>query len=170
MRLKLLLEVEEQGLAEFLTQHLRDIFKAEVETYSVELEGIEESYDRKRSQFNAISLLKKIHVNENYVLLITGRDLYVPGFNFVFGYAPGKKGVVSTYRLSPATYGEEFDRGLYFSRILKEVIHEVGHMVGLMHCTSRGCVMSFSNTVYDVDRKLDRFCDKCSEKLSVLMT
>jgi archaemetzincin len=88
-------------------------------------------------------------------------DGYVEGLNFVFGLAIPRLGsaVVFTRRLvSP-------NRGLYMSRLLKESMHELGHLLGLEHCSNPRCVMSFSNSIYDVDRKEARFCSKCEERL-----
>jgi len=88
-------------------------------------------------------------------------DGYVEGLNFVFGLAIPRLGsaVVFTRRLmSP-------DKNLYMDRLLKEGMHELGHLLGLEHCRNPKCVMSFSNSVYDVDRKEASFCDKCKARL-----
>jgi archaemetzincin len=47
----------------------------------------------------------------------------------------------------------------------KETLHELGHILGLEHCPNPRCVMSFSNSIYDVDRKEARFCEMCKKKL-----
>lgn len=60
------------------------------------------------------------------------------------------------------------DKELFERRIVKEAIHEVGHMLGLMHCPNRGCVMIFSNTIGDVDKKTKNLCEMCSMQLSLL--
>jgi len=80
----------------------------------------------------------------------------VPGLNFVFGVAEGDYALVFTARL----LGE-----LLVTRILKEVIHEVGHTLGLGHCENPSCVMHFSNTLMDTDRKGPGFCPRCMVKV-----
>lgn len=96
-------------------------------------------------------------------LLLADADGYVPGLNFVFGLAiPGLKvATVFLQRLRLWT-----DRANYIRRVVKEVLHELGHVLGLEHCKNGLCVMSFSNSVLDVDRKLPKFCGRCARKLA----
>ncbi|MCS7129030.1 MAG: archaemetzincin family Zn-dependent metalloprotease [Candidatus Caldarchaeum sp.] len=160
----LLMEFEEAVLAEMLRDRLEKVFKAEVSVEVKRLENVESSYDGKRRQYNAVRLLEDLGPVDTYTLILTDRDLYVPGLNYVFGYAPGMKGLVSVYRLKPPKLF--YDENLYFLRVVKECLHEVGHMLGLLHCKSPGCVMNFSNNVFEVDLKSDSFCSKCLSKLS----
>ncbi|WP_236953667.1 hypothetical protein [Methanocaldococcus bathoardescens] len=46
-----------------------------------------------------------------------------------------------------------------------EFIHEISHVLGLMHCKNKRCVMSFSNSIIDVDLKDWKYCEKCLKKL-----
>ncbi len=99
------------------------------------------------------------------VVAVVEGDGYVHGLNFVFGLATPEIGVASVYtrRL------EALSPGLYVERVAKEVVHEIGHLLGLGHCSNPHCVMSFSNSVSDVDRKEAGFCNSCVLKLSRLM-
>ncbi len=91
------------------------------------------------------------------VYVIEG-DGYVPGYNFVFGLALPDVGtaVVFTERLRGPKLAE---------RLSKEIAHEGGHLYGLGHCADPTCVMSFSNSVTDVDAKTPRFCQRCRTRL-----
>lgn len=99
--------------------------------------------------------------NENIKLVITDYDIYHPGYNFLFGLAlpKSKKAVVSLYRLRSDDFCLELER------IIKESIHELGHILGLNHCWTPRCVMNFSNTIWEVDEKNTRFCNKCKQTL-----
>ena len=94
-------------------------------------------------------------------------DLTVPGLNFVFGLAdPASRGaVISLARLYPEFYGQPRDPGLFKARALKEAVHELGHLLGLGHCPDPACVMAFSNSLSDTDRKGPEFCARCREFL-----
>lgn len=95
-------------------------------------------------------------------LLLADADAYVSGLNFVFGLAIPELGSASVFlrRLRMWT-----DRVNYVKRVTKEVLHELGHVFGLGHCGNRSCVMSFSNSVLEVDKKLGAFCRSCARKL-----
>ncbi len=98
------------------------------------------------------------------VLGVSPDDGYVPGLNFVFGIALPLAGsaVIFTYRLRTSSLER------YLERVRKEVLHEVGHLLGLGHCRVRKCVMSFSNSVFEVDLKTDKFCAACAARLKRL--
>ncbi|CAF0944814.1 unnamed protein product [Didymodactylos carnosus] len=82
-------------------------------------------------------------------------DLYVSHLNFVFGEASGSThvAVFSTNRLNPTRWNEKFDKQKFFERSLVEAVHELGHAFGLKHCDKTDCVMWFSNTLEETDRK-----------------
>jgi len=85
-------------------------------------------------------------------------DGYYPGLNFVFGLAVPElmTAVVFTARLRGARFEE---------RLAKEITHEAGHLYGLGHCDDPRCVMYFSNSIYDTDRKTPYFCQRCRRQL-----
>ena len=97
------------------------------------------------------------------VLGITECDLYIPMLTFVFGQAQlnGRIALVSLARLRQEFYGGTPDLGLLRLRLRKEVGHELGHSMGLIHCSDRGCLMSLATSIQDVDRKTDSFCAAC---------
>jgi archaemetzincin len=57
------------------------------------------------------------------------------------------------------------DEQRFRGRALKEAMHELGHTFGLGHCADPGCVMWFSNTLAETDRKGAAYCARCEETL-----
>jgi len=127
-------------------------------------------FNQFRNQYRSDELLNFLEKHyENRVLGVTTEDLYTEGLNFIFGQAKmrGKVAIISICRLDPKFFRQPEDEELYEKRIVKEVIHEVGHMLGLGHCNKRPCVMSFSNTVGEVDKKTKYLCDMCKLQLGL---
>ena len=48
------------------------------------------------------------------------------------------------------------DRDLLRERVVKEVLHELGHTFGLTHCAESKCVMSLATHIELVDSKSRR--------------
>ncbi len=130
----------------------------------------EDSYDKFKNQYNSgvvIKTLKNEKGEDDKVVGITSNDLYYKDLNFVFGLTEENVCIVSTARLDPQFYGNSANFELLINRTLKEVVHEVGHMFGLKHCTNPLCVMSFSSSISYVDDKKDEFCKDCTLKISM---
>ena len=89
------------------------------------------------------------------LLGIADVDLYVPDLNFVFGEADPRRGV-AVFSLARLRAGA--DDALFSRRAATEAIHELGHAYGLGHCDEPTCVMWFSNTLSESDRKGTHFC------------
>jgi archaemetzincin len=123
----------------------------------------ENGFDPARRQWRAEAMLARCvnsYATPDCVAVgLTGRDLYVPSLNFVFGLAIKEAGaaIVSWYRL-------EGDEKVFVARVAKEIVHEVGHVEGLDHCRNEMCVMWFSNTLSETDRKEAKFCPACGAK------
>ncbi len=140
----------------------------EVETLPA-LSDPSEAYDTKRDQYHSTRILVLLEkhiqtIQASRLLGLAGFDLYVPGMNFVFGEArrPGRAAVISTRRLKPSSPKSP---RLFGERVLKEAVHEIGHMLGLKHCSAVSCVMYFSEHIRDTDRKDAVFCEECRSEL-----
>ncbi|MET1127734.1 MAG: archaemetzincin family Zn-dependent metalloprotease [Thermoproteota archaeon] len=143
-----------------------------VEVLEWRLEPEVEAYDAERAQYVSDEILEQLHelreeLDADYLLAVAGVDAYTWGLNFVFGQANPMLRVAAVYtpRLRPGFYGGGGNETLYLERLEKEVIHELGHLLGLGHCTNPRCVMRFSNTIFEVDSKTAMFCRSCAHEL-----
>ncbi|MGD0477549.1 MAG: archaemetzincin family Zn-dependent metalloprotease [Nitrososphaerales archaeon] len=148
----------EQGVVEEVVGRVSRSLETEVSvSKNLRCDG---GFDAARRQWLAnavIELCVKPYASpDRHALGLTDRDLYVPRLNFAFGLASREAGVavVSWHRLA----GED---AFLSTRIVKEVVHEVGHLEGLDHCPKEDCVMWFSNSLFETDRKKADFCPRC---------
>lgn len=134
---------------------------------------LSEFYDPARNQYDANKLLKKIETlysSENLKTIgIFNVDLFIPILTYIYGQAflNGRSGIASIFRLKNERYGIKADEKQFVDRIKKEVIHELGHMFRLIHCTNPLCVMRSSTYVEDIDQKNHQLCTKCKDELNL---
>lgn len=144
----------------------RDHFGFEVALGAAIVEP-EAAWDPRRLQDNSVYFMRALaeQPREGAVRMLglTERDLFIPALTFVFGQAQlaGELALVSVARLRQQFYGLPGDEELFESRTRKEIAHELGHTLGLIHCADASCAMSLSTTIYQVDGKHDRFCASC---------
>lgn len=130
-------------------------------------------FDPGRKQYNGNSLLKEIDLeyasDEQKTIALVTVDLFIPILTYIFGqaYLNGRTGIASMYRLSNERYGLPRDEELLIVRCAKEVIHELGHSYGLIHCHTLRCVMQSSTYVEDIDQKNVQLCSDCRKKLGL---
>jgi archaemetzincin len=136
-----------------------------------------EAFDENRNQYRSDIILNKVRFvagkeeTSERVLGIADIDIFAPPLSFVFGEAerPGKSALISLYRLRPEFYKQKTNTELFLERTTKEAVHELGHTFGLAHCSNPYCVMYFSNSIFDTDRKQSLFCSKCYLKLEAII-
>ncbi|UCC19215.1 MAG: archaemetzincin family Zn-dependent metalloprotease [Promethearchaeota archaeon] len=135
-------------------------------------------YNTNRLQYNASKILNRIinyELNKKSfrILGIIDEDIFTNSLNFVFGLAMSPKGklskklvvaLISITRLREKFYRRAENKKIFELRVLKEAIHELGHTFNLGHCKNF-CIMRFSNSLADTDKKSSKFCDVCLKKL-----
>lgn len=143
------------------------------------LDGLQEpifAFDRERQQYNSHMVLREaaasVPRDAARLLAVTGVDLFIPMLSFVFGQAQvgGAAAVISVARLRQEFYGVHPNPRLTCARAVKEGIHEIGHTLGLPHCSDRRCPMSLSNAIRQVDEKGDELCGNCSIRMREILT
>lgn len=124
-------------------------------------------YSADRNQYHSTLILaqviKQIPKDGWKIVGITNVDLFIPILTFLFGEAQlaGKGAIVSTHRLHNEYYGLPEDSELLYNRLHKEILHELGHTLGLVHCRDYECVMTPSSYVGGIDLKRAKFCAQC---------
>ena len=119
-------------------------------------------------RIDADKLLQKYKSAQN-VLIITEKDIchfkdkQRPEYGiFGLGLRPGKICVISTFRLK-----RKESKQKTHERLGKVAIHEIGHNLGLYHCTNdKRCLMNDARgTINQVDLGRVWFCEKCMSKI-----
>jgi archaemetzincin len=130
-------------------------------------------FDKQREQWKSDRILQWLSVKyrpnkaTTKILAICDLDAYSNELNFVFGeaYVDGSISAIYLPRLRQEFYGLKADNSLFLQRMVKEAVHELGHVFGLSHCNNQMCVMHFSNSLHDTDIKQKGFCDKCRTRI-----
>jgi len=83
---------------------------------------------------------------------------------FGLGEVGGTSCVISSHRLIRRLAKEQWRKGL--RRVIKVAIHEVGHVLGLSHCSTPHCAMADAEgTIKTVDGEDGHFCDTCAKAI-----
>jgi archaemetzincin len=131
-------------------------------------------YDEQRGQYNSTSILHELEhavgdvlhgADGPQIVAITRQDLFIPILTYVFGEAAlgGRIAVVSYHRFREELYGLAPNPALVTERLAKVIVHEIGHSLGLVHCTGQECVMHAASYVEELDLKTHSFCSYCRD-------
>jgi archaemetzincin len=122
-----------------------------------------------KKRIDANKALRKNHSNDN-LLILTEKDIchYKNKENpewgvFGLGLRPGKTCIISTFRMHKRVSVKKT-----LERLEKVVLHEIGHNLGLNHCTNnKVCMMNDANgTIKQVDEEKVWFCNKCRAQIN----
>jgi archaemetzincin len=123
-----------------------------------------------KKRYSADSILKRFKSPQNTVV-ITSVDIVTPKTKvtnewgiFGLGLRPGKVCVISSFRLKKNATAK-----LLADRLQKVAIHEVGHNLGLNHCTKDPeCLMNDAGgTIKQVDQEKFMFCENCKKLIGM---
>jgi len=160
----------ERDLLIYLSRQIEKTFSFPVKIESA-LPNPDSAYNKSRNQYRSdlilVELQKPRLAGTEKILGLVDLDLYTSRLNFVFGQASmgGRVALVALPRLRQEFYGLPKDQELYYSRVVKEAVHELGHTFGMGHCKRKECVMHFSNSLADADYKRKGLCEDCMDNL-----
>ena len=128
------------------------------------------AFYKPRNRYRATVLLESINSYNGYdkIIGITSKDISTSKNNIydwgIMGLAnsPGRSCIISTYRIKTP------NKVLFNDRFIKVALHELGHTMGLPHCTfSNTCFMEAAEgTIKSVDRETKNLCSNCKKLIS----
>ena len=127
------------------------------------------AYYKARNRYRAPVLLQYLNAIKGFdkIIGITTKDISTTNGKFYdwgimgLGSCPGKSCVISTFRIRTS------DKLLFNDRFVKVALHELGHTMGLPHCTfSKTCFMEAAEgSIKSVDRESRSLCSNCRRLL-----
>lgn len=157
---------------DFITKAIKSVFPQFIIAINSTLRAPSRFYDKERKQYRAdllLKWLKSFKSNWEFLIGITESDIYIPGTNFVFNVHDkavfASIAILSLRRLHQNFYGLREEPELFKERVRKQIIHIIGHFLGLPDCPNNYCVMSYVNSVLEIDSKTTDFCPRCKGRL-----
>ena len=135
------------------------------------------AYYAPRNRYRADTLIRFLRhekpIKYDHILGLTHRDISTTKGKHKdwgimgLGFRPGASCVISTFRIRKATRNEQH----FVERFRKVILHEIGHNLGLKHCTyHEKCLMKDAlGKVTTVDTADEWLCDNCRRKIKGLV-
>lgn len=130
------------------------------------------AYYKPRNRYRADSTIKWLKQlkpdSVRTIVGITNEDVSVSKGEYKdygvmgLGYSPGHACVVSTFRPSKTATSKTHLQ----QRIMKLVLHEMGHNFGLPHCSNETCFMVDAEGQMKLDQEKE-LCEACRKKLKI---
>lgn len=130
------------------------------------------AFNPTRGQYHSAAILKRVETLRDSAwdaaIGIVDVDLFVPEVPFIFGEADRstRSAIISLTRLRAESGTSEARRELLVKRLIAETIHQIGLIRGLAQCPNNRCVMFYSATIQDTDKKGSSFCANCRKRLA----
>jgi archaemetzincin len=150
-----------------LAEHITSCFKLTAQILPP-FEPPDNALDERRLQYDAgiiIEAMENVQFgNHDKVIGVLNKDLFIPIFTHVFGEARqgGECGLVSLFRLAKNPDGSTPPSAIIQERAAKVALHELGHLLDLLHCEHKQCLMHFAGGIDEVDKMSLDLCEYCS--------
>lgn len=159
------------GLLQTLKDSIPKYYPVSV-TFAAEVNMPAGAYYKPRNRYKADSILGYLHKIKpaacRIIAGITTKDISTRKGNIDdygvmgFGLQPGDVCVTSLYRLYKGNPSDH----LLAQRLLKTVVHELGHNFGLAHCPNKTCIMADAEGKLNQDNETN-LCAECRKKLKL---
>jgi archaemetzincin len=156
--------------AKVIAAHISGYLNLEAETLPP-VDIPPDALDRRRLQYNAAILIEAIEAMpcKDYFKIIglLNEDLFIPLLTHVYGEARqnGRVAIVSLFRLETCKDGSSAPAARVLERAAKIGLHELGHLLNLLHCDDDRCLMHYCGDVDTLDRTRFNFCRHCRTAL-----
>ncbi|MBC2710137.1 MAG: zinc metallopeptidase [Desulfosarcina sp.] len=156
--------------ANVIAAHVSGYLNLAVETLPP-MEIPPDALDERRLQYNAATLIQAIEampIGDYFkIIALFDVDLFIPLFTHVFGEARqnGRVALASLFRLESHMDGSSPPADRVLERVAKIALHELGHLLNLLHCDDDRCLMHFSGGVETLDRTAFNYCRYCRTSL-----
>ncbi|MBI3097872.1 MAG: hypothetical protein HYY93_06440 [Planctomycetes bacterium] len=111
------------------------------------------------------AVISHLGTTQGRCVLVTDRDTYYPGRNWDTGVSTafGPVSILSVRRLDPVFFGGRPNDSTLCERVRKVFIHELGHtyLPTNRHCPNWDCVVHATQSMADIDRLTDHYCEPC---------
>jgi archaemetzincin len=124
-----------------------------------------------RNQFYAsivLAKLERVKANPRELILgICEEDIYLPDEPFILGHSDAVLGtsLVSLFRIRQEFYGLPEDEMKVYGRLFKQSVHHLAHLFNISSCRNPKCINYYSQDMFDIDNKSEKFCDICKRRL-----
>ena len=129
----------------------------------------EGQYNAKRLQELVQSFYYKDHKNTNEQVIgllgITDRDIYEKDYNFLFGWAGKRIGVMSYHRFTGDFNDSQPSRPRLLKRTTKQALSSTMFIMGIPRCSMPNCVRAYPHSLEEHDIKNLEFCESCKKVL-----
>ena len=138
-------EPDGKGLWKEIQANIKDQYDADIL-----LQQIEQKFKKKLAQKNIIGILG-----------ITAEDIYSDDYNFLFGNAKPRVGVISYSRF----YSVDTPLNTVIKRTVMQAFSSTGFIIGIPRCTTPTCARAYPHSLEEHDRKEDKLCRECIANL-----